>query len=400
MKVCVVGAGRAGVEAAREACFRGADVTVLDVRDTAILEERFRPSIPATDDGAPRVPHLPREVKLEGGKRVVTISEKSAVVSDGTRVQADAFVVAVGSAFEVTLFPGWRKPGVAVMDSTASYAEADAAPSEQVIVAGEGERGFQLAEKLVRRSTRLLVTSWQSFPPTSRSMSVLADAASLAGVTFGSGALTRALGAGRLEAILADGKVFPAGLLAYVPRGCPRSMPGVSSPSAGVRVGLDARSSRPNVLAAGGCAEACGGSPKCSCLDQEEGPSGRVAGANSTGAAFTLPHLRTRRFSAFGLTWTRIGEPAEGSGASLRNAATFGERWDARTSCSIVYERKSGMILGIETVEPSKRPAFLLPSNGRPPTLKSLAYDGPSGSIDISMVSETARLGLNAWSRS
>ncbi|MDG6985877.1 MAG: FAD-dependent oxidoreductase [Nitrososphaerota archaeon] len=399
MRVCIVGAGKAGAEAAREACLRGASVTVLDAKGAQPFGERLRTRAPLGDDRAPWVPSLPDEVDVETRKRVVAVSEGSAVTSDGTRVQADAFVIAVGSVLESAPFPGWRKRGVTVMDSAARYEEVGAADSERVVVAGEGERGFQLAGKLVARTARLLVTSWQSCPPTAQSLSVLADAAASAGVTFASGILERALGAERLEAILAGGRVFPAGLLAYVPRLRPRPLPGVSEPSGGVRVGLDTRSSRRDVLAAGGCAEACGGLPKRSSLDQEEGASGRVAGANATGASFTLPRLRARRFSAFGLTWTRIGEPAQGAGAPSTEAATFGERWDELTSCSIVYERRSGTVLGIETVESSRRPPFLIPSGGRTPTLKSLAYDGSSGSTDISMVSETARMGLKAWSR-
>jgi thioredoxin reductase len=401
MKVCVVGAGKAGTEAAREAVFRGAEVTLLDLRERPLPNWGSWPClIPGKGRKAETpCPAIPPGVKFVGGTKVVSVTGGSALAEGGGLTHADAFVVAVGSSFEPARFSGWRKPGVTVMDSPAKYRGLEVAESERLVVSGEGERGMELAGMFAGgRRTTLMVEAWQRGPPGAHAMSVLEDVSASAGVTLSSGGVGRALGPNRLEAVLVEGRVVLADFLVFVPRRLPRSVAGLSSTCGGVKVGLDLRSDVPSTLAAGGCAQLAAGLPPNAVLDQEPGGSGRIAGANSTGADFRLPIHRVRKSLAFGLTWTRFGAPPGSAMIGGRELATFGERWDERSSCSIVYDRKRGDVLGIETVEdPSRRTAFL---PCLPVTLRTLAYDGAWGSSDISMVSETARLGLREWSGS
>lgn len=401
MNVCVVGAGKAGTQAAREAILRGAEVTLLDSRDAPLPEWSSWPDlIPGSQRGTePPSPVVPPEARFIARTKVVSLSGSAALSEGGGLTASDAFIVAVGSAFEPPLFAGWRKPGVMVMDSPAKYRGLEAADSDNLVVSGEGERSLEVAARLAGgRRTTLLIAAWQEGPPGPHALSVLKDASSSAGVSVGSGEVKRALGSSRIEAVLAEGSVFPADSLVFVPRRLPQGIPPLSSSRGGVRVGLDLRSDLPGTLAAGGCAELAAGLPPNAVLDREQGASGRIAGANSTGARFSLPPYRVRTCLAFGLAWTRFGAPPGRAQRGGRDLATFGERWDERSSCSIVYDRRGGDVLGIETVERSSRGAPLPPFP--PVTLRTLAYDGAWGSSDISMVSETARLGLREWSGS
>jgi NADPH-dependent 2,4-dienoyl-CoA reductase/sulfur reductase-like enzyme len=401
MKVCVVGAGKAGTEAAREAVLRGAEVTLLDSRERPLPDWGSWPGlIPGNRrEAEPPCPAAPTEANLVCGKKVVSVSGGAALTEGGGLTLADAFVISVGSSFEAARFGGWHKPGVTILDSPSKYRGLEVADSERLVVSGEGERGMEVAGRFAGgRHTTLMVASWQGGPPGTGAMSVLEDMSASAGVSLCLGGVERALGRNRLEAVLAEGRVVLADSLVFVPRRLPRSLSALSSPHEGVRVGLDLRSDPPTTLAAGGCAQLTTGIPPNAVLDQEAGVSGRIAGANSTGADFKLPPYRVRTCLAFGLTWTRFGAAPGSARTGGRELATFGERWDERSSCSIVYDKKRGDVLGIETVEgPPRRVSF----PPRPPvTLRTLAYDGAWGSSDISMVSETARLGLREWSGS
>ncbi|MDE1857649.1 MAG: FAD-dependent oxidoreductase [Thaumarchaeota archaeon] len=407
MRVCVIGAGVAGAEAAREAARNGADVTLVDSLGGPLPDWRSWPELICGEKAAePRTParRLPPEVTCAFGSTIVSVARGSAVAEGGGMFRADRLVVATGSIHERISFEGRGKPGVTLLDSPEAFARfgRDLCAAERVLVAGEGARVLQVAERAASggRGVTAVITSWQHAAPGPLAAKVLCDAASRRGVSVRQGRVDRALGPRALQAVLVDGEVVPADALAVAPRRVPRRVPHPASPGrlGGVRVGFGMETTVPDVFAAGGCAELSEGNPPQATLEDELGPSGRIAGANAAGGRARMP--LNRRFSThlFGLLWTRVG-----TGVSVAGAAgldVIGERADDHSSCAMVYDRAKGDVLGMELVGDESHRELLPHFTGRLGTLRSLAYDGALGSSDISMVSETARLGLEAWSRS
>jgi len=92
----------------------------------------------------------------------------------------------------------------------------------------------------------------------------------------------------------------------------------------------------------------------------------------------------------FGLRWIRLKARWRVQPRSDRTAIG---RNGEKTACEIVFDRKSGMVAGMEFVgEIGSRVMGEVPST-IDLNLRALAYGG-TGSSDISLISETARLGL------
>jgi NADPH-dependent 2,4-dienoyl-CoA reductase/sulfur reductase-like enzyme len=408
MKVCVIGAGKAGVEAAREAVRGGADVTLVDAREGPLPDWQSWPDlIHQNGAGAPRQAGAAScGAECAFGARVVSLARGEATTASGSKFTAGAFVLAVGSGFERVPFEGRSKPGVTVMDSPERYAGLRQAwaSSERVAVAGEGTRAMEIADRVAYggRRVTVLLSTWQHAAPGALAAQVLQDAAMERGVSLVCGRVDRALGPSRLEAITSAGQVLPCDALAVAPRRTPNHIPGQAAVGrhGGVRTRLDMRSGVPGILSAGGCAELEEGNPSPCTLEDEQGTSGRIAGANAAGAGVRMPACRRASCSVFGLVWTRVGMGASAARAAGLDVGEVVERRDERSSCTITYDRASGVAVGLEVVsEQGSREQAAAPLDG-PATLRSLAYGGTLGSSDISMVSETARLGLELWSRS
>jgi hypothetical protein len=159
------------------------------------------------------------------------------------------------------------------------------------------------------------------------------------------------------------------------------------------------RTGSPGVLAAGGCAE-LGSGLHPSTLEEEPRASGRIAGANSTGMNVMISGIRAWSCFVFGVRWSAYGLGPRSARKAGLDVSVVSERWGERSSCSLVYDRLNGYVVGAETVEDPACQAPPLAAICQRGTLRSLAYDVGWGSSDISMVSETARLGLRAWSGS
>ena len=408
MRVVVIGAGKAGTEAAREASRAGAEVTLVDSLRGPLPDWQSWPDLIHDGFSAGRVPspRSPAGVTCAFETRVTSLAGGAVTTVGGRKLVADSLVLATGSGFEGAYFEGRSKPGVTILDSPEKYSALgrDMASADAVVVSGEGGRGLQVAEKAAGRGRRvaLFISSWQHAAPGPLASRVLFDAAEQRGVSVRAGRVSRALGAVKLEAVLAQGEVVPAGALAVAPRRTPRPVLGPAGVGkrGGVKVGLDLRTSTPGILAAGGCAELSEGSPSGASLEDEQEPSGRTAGANATGSTVVMPHARRVTCSVFGLVWTCVGTGIAAARAAGLEVDSVGERRDEVTSCALVYDRATGRVLGLEAVHEQRACGVAIPGIVTPTTLRSLAYDGSLGSSDISMVSETARLGLQAWSRS
>jgi len=325
------------------------------------------------------------------------------MTSDGLCVEADNIVLATGSRFERTLLASQQRDGVFVLDGASRYAELGwiMGGLDGVIVQGEGSRALQVAERLAKKVAHvsLFIDGWQHPPPSPPVWKVVQNVASRAGISFLKCPAAKVLGAGVLEAVVSGGRVLPCEALALVPRREPRTVQGTPSlgSAGGFLVDSTLRTSAPSTFAAGGCAELSQGCNRF-ILDLEASTSARIAGANASGRCFARRPMRAWGTTFFGLRWSCS---ESGSYADI-SAATSSVSTEAApdSACTIVYDKRSGRVVSLETLEEADA-APPLPQSylSYPATLRALAYGEVGGSSDISLVSDTARAGLEQWSR-
>nr|WP_042183080.1 FAD/NAD(P)-binding oxidoreductase [Kibdelosporangium sp. MJ126-NF4]CEL15344.1 Putative oxidoreductase in 4-hydroxyproline catabolic gene cluster [Kibdelosporangium sp. MJ126-NF4]CTQ95617.1 Putative oxidoreductase in 4-hydroxyproline catabolic gene cluster [Kibdelosporangium sp. MJ126-NF4] len=139
MKVVVIGAGPAGISAARAASTRGAHVVLVD-SGPSVGGQFFRQPYdrPRT---LPGVEHLPSTVvwAIEG-RRVHLLSGPADGPDRKARVvDADALVLATGAHDRVVPFPGWDMRGVYTAGAAQILAKEQRLPiGRRVLVAGTG----------------------------------------------------------------------------------------------------------------------------------------------------------------------------------------------------------------------------------------------------------------------
>ena len=393
-KVGVVGGGTAGLQAAAAASRMGSEVTIVEKEEVPDLPWRDLPDlIQPCGEAGPLVPyHFPDSANI------LTAEARSfragLVVTSGGEVRCCCLVLATGSTSEPPPFRGWRKPGVFVLDSQRSYHDLgrESGALGRVVVAGEGRRALEVADRLTGggRSIRIAVSQWQGGSPSPPVLDAISRAAEERNVSITPGRLTGAVGAGRVEAAVADGEVIPCDTIVFVPRRLPR-VPGLQARlgrTGAVLVGRRLMADIEGVFAAGGCAEVEGAEPP-STLAGEPGSSGRIAGANCLGGGLSLGSSWSTESLLFGLRWVRMTSRQPGSRRDLTAVRRTGEG----TACEVAFDRRSGRVARVEFVK-----AIASGVMGEIPStldlnLKELAY-GSGGSSDISLVSETARLGL------
>jgi len=166
VRVGVLGGGTAGVEAAREAAIRGAEVTLIERSEKGDLPWDCWPDlIGRPPKGGARIARPEdccyrtlRATATSAGSRLVTFST-------GARHSFDRVVLCTGSAFVPPTLHGVRKSGVHVLDSAEGYAclRDQCASSENVVVCGEGFRGLAVSEGLAApgRMVHIVATRWR-----------------------------------------------------------------------------------------------------------------------------------------------------------------------------------------------------------------------------------------------
>ena len=395
-RVCVAGGGTAGLQAAAEASRLGSDVTVVEKEETPDLPWRDLPDLirPIYGYSGPP-PAPPRSAAVRVLTSEATSCKAGLVRTSRGDERCDMVVLATGSAFEPPAFRGSRKPGVHLLDSQRSYRDLgkESGPLERVVVAGEGGRSLEVADRLAGgRSITVVISHWQCGPPSRPVFDAISEAAKERRVSLASGVLTDAVGTGRVEAAVVEGEVLPCDSVVSVPRRLPRVPPtGARLGRTGaVLVGRDLAAGAPGTFAAGGCAEVEGVGPP-STLAGEPSSSGRIAGANCLGGGLSLGPTWSAESLLFGLRWVRMKPRQMGGRRPCDRAAV--RRTGKGAACEIVYDRRSGRVMEIEFIQTiSSRVVCEVPP---PPdlSLRALAYGG-TGSSDISLISETARLGL------
>ncbi|HEV2225786.1 MAG TPA: FAD-dependent oxidoreductase [Nitrososphaerales archaeon] len=406
-RVAIVGAGTAGYEAAAEASRDGAEVVLLERSDFWEPSWNSWPVLIRSPEQSERPPTLPDDVELIHGADVTSIGPGSSLTANGRRVKFDSVVVVSGGEFMSEVFPGRRKRGVVILDNLEAYAELGRKRSSMahVVVRGEGVHGLKVADGLsgAGREVTILAAQCVEGFASKEVGNVVREAAEGNGISIVDSKLDGAVGCEHVEAVIAGGTVVPCDTLAVLPvRGphIPRNSAETGA-SGGLLVDKYLRSSSPELYAAGWTAEPRVGLPHPCTLQGAAAKSGRVAGANATGRRLVFHPPRIAEASFFGLWWARVGTcifEARGQGLMV---SEFSHRWSQGSACSITYERPSGKIVGVELVveEENERLGFIAAIT-RPTSLQAVAYGASSDSSDISLVSDTARLGLQAWSGS
>ena len=405
VRICVIGGGSAGEEAAFEAGVKGAEVTIIE--RSAGREPPWK-SWPELISKSPADGGLPG-VRRNSSTDVLMAEAKSAgpyfvTLSNGDRIRFDSIIVATGSRFKPVHFPGTRKQGVLILDGAEKYEELGrTCPSiDEAVIVGEGYRGLEVADRLCSFGVEvlLMISCWQHEAPAPVVVDVIEDAARERGIKVQRASVSRAVGNGRVEALVAGGSVIPCGNVIVVPPRLPNPVHSLLrlGQAGAVEVDRAMRTCEPSMFAAGGCAELKGSILGSGALTAEPSLSGRIAGSNSTGSAHLIGGARIAQLRVFGLGWSRIGRRA-GSPLTFGNQMeTVSRRWSLDSACVITHERFSERVVQVESIQPSTSPPSGLPPLATGVTLEALAYG--LGSSDISQISETARLGLREWRKS
>ncbi len=406
-RVAIIGGGTAGYEAAAEASRNEAEVILLERSDHWEPSCHSWAGLILSPEQSERPPSLPNGVELIHGADVASIGPSSVLTADETRVRFDYVVIATGGEFMSPMFPGRRKGGVVILDRMQTYAALgrEISSMAHVVIQGEGVLALRVADELSgtgRKVTLLAAPRMEGFASKTVGNAVR-DVAAEKGVSILDSNLEGAVGCENVEAVIAGGTVFPCDTLAVLPGRSPRvpGTPADTGPGGGLLVDQFLRSSSPVLYAAGWSAEPRTGWPHPCTLEGAAGRSGRVAGANATGHRFTFHPPRFAEASFFDLKWAKVGaglNEARGHGFTV---SEISRRWSPGSACSIVYERPSGRVVGVELVtEQGNERHGSLASLTSPTSLLAVAYGVSGDSSDISLVSDTARLGLQAWSGS
>lgn len=182
--VLVIGAGPAGLAAARSARLQGASVTILDSSDE-IGGQYWRhlpPSRPSEREGLlhhgwARFVQLRAELEGDGGCRVLTNAQVWAIeTADGTpgivhvavgepdgvdreqlELRPDGIVLATGAYDRTLPFPGWDLPGVFTAGAAQAFAKGERMSiGQRVVVAGAGPFLLPVAASLAQTESTVL----------------------------------------------------------------------------------------------------------------------------------------------------------------------------------------------------------------------------------------------------
>ncbi|HVK23526.1 MAG TPA: FAD-dependent oxidoreductase [Actinokineospora sp.] len=160
--IVVIGAGPAGINAARAAAAAGAEVTLIDTAPAVGGQYHRQPvgadNAPGAADIAaePKIHHLSESVvwaieAVDDGHRIhVRTGQADGPGRQGRTVHADALVLATGAYDRALPFPGWDLPGVVTAGAAQAMAKGQGvAVGERVVVAGTGPFLLPVAQSLV-----------------------------------------------------------------------------------------------------------------------------------------------------------------------------------------------------------------------------------------------------------
>ena len=344
-------------------------------------------------------------VDVRLGEKAISIDpHRRVLTSNGTR-NFDSVVVATGASSVPVSVPGWRKPGVHILDSQESYVSLrEAIPrTRKVAILGSTLDALFVADRLTDLGL---------------SVSLFAEINALAGA-FGAGAWERVLseaetlgvrifpsgdesivGLDKAEAVISDGRIVPCDAVVMTPKTVVRlpSMAASLGEHGGLVVDRFLRTTASRVFAAGDCVEFRSGGGSIPIMRQSTASAGgKVAGANASGASVVFNPVGCLEANLFGVE-------IASAGLSLRESREA--RLDARevsltrsgSTCWIVFDRARGRVLGLGVAGPDSAGVIgkLVLTVSKGAEIRELVYEETLGSTDISLVADTAREGLKA----
>jgi pyruvate/2-oxoglutarate dehydrogenase complex dihydrolipoamide dehydrogenase (E3) component len=403
-----LGGGTSGIWAAREAAATGADVCVFERSQGPLPPKSQWPELLARP--RPRghwqaIPRIPG-VEIDYGRPATSTMSGSRVFTPGGETRFDCIVFATGTRSLPAPFPGSWKRGVFILDSLPRYMELSRRMgcSASAVVCGKGLSAFKVADRLRgegRKVTFLCPGRILDDGLSSVVRRLLLQRAAEAGVQLLDLSLDRAVGTDSVEAVIARGKVIRCDTLAVLPDQVPDFPHGhlETGPRGGILVDRTLRSNSGRCYAAGGCAEfGVGGMSQTMLLGRSAEASGRVAGANASGLKLPFTPASSIDAALFGLRFASAGLRVGEAPPLWMDAVETTWRRDSTSACSIVHDRLSGRVLGVQVLGPSSchLSGFLSLVVTQSVRLSTLAYGDSGSSTDISLVAETASQGL-AW---
>ena len=405
-RVAVVGAGVAGVEAARVAAGNGARVVLLEGGGMLPTPKDYWPTL--LESGNRRAAKSAEAalssagVEVQLNQRVTKVDDEMGVTSSGHRTQFDAIVLSTGSTALFERMEGIRKSGVHVLDSEAAFAELGQklGGCSKAIIVGSGPVAVKVAEKLRSRhvAVSMLAPGGVMQLLNSSPRRVVAEELSSWGIQVVDARPDRVVGVDRVEAVVASGDVIPGDCFVVVPRTVP-SLPEVSvalGRSGGVMVDERTQSSRRSIYGAGDCAEVGLGNTTMSVMFESAARlMGAVAGANASGSRASASVV-----GSFYVELARIAVASAGLGLSESagmglDAVECSKTWKGELACSLVYDKQSRTVLGAQLAGrgiagiAESLPIIVTARM----TVDQLAYTETIASSDISPIEETAREG-------
>jgi NADPH-dependent 2,4-dienoyl-CoA reductase/sulfur reductase-like enzyme len=405
-RLAVVGAGAAGIEAAKVAAGNGARVVLFEAGGRIPAPKRSWPSL-LEAEGHRRTSREEASIASAGvevqlNQRVSKVGEDLSVVAAGRRVQFDAVVLSTGSTPLPERFEGNRKTGVHVLDSQAAFAELGQRLSEygKAVISGSGPVAVEVAEKLRSRRVAVSMLAPGGVLPTINSAPkrIVVDALRSWGVQIIDAKPEKVAGVDRVEAVVASGDVIPGDCFVVVPRlaPCVPEVQGELGRSGGLVVNERMQSSIRSVYAAGDCAELKVGKSTVSVMFESSAKlMGAVAGANASGRNASSVVVGSFFMELTGIAVASAGlglAESVGLGLDVEEAS---KSWKGELACSLVYVKNTRTVVGAQVAgrEVARFAGSLPIILAARMTIDQLAYQENPVSSDISPIAETAREG-------
>jgi len=405
-RVAVIGAGTAGIEAARAAAGDGARVVLLEAGDRIPSPKSSWPLLLGLDEhrrsGREESSLSSEGVELLLGQRVSRVGEDLSVAVGGRKMQFDAVVLSTGSAPVPERMDGIRKNGVHVLDSQTAFAELGRKLDGygKAVISGAGPVAVVVAEKLRSRRIAVSMLAPGGVLPSldGAPRKIVVNALSSWGVQVIEARPEKVAGVDRVEAVVAAGEVIPGDCFILLPRLAPQ-VPEVQATlgrSGGLVVDGRMQSSRRSLYGAGDCAELGAGKSTVSVMFESAAKlMGAVAGANASGrtASSSVAGSFFMELMGIGIASAGLGL-AESAGLGM-DVAEASMSWKGELACSLVYTKGARTVVGIQLAGRGvARFADSLPIIlAAKMTVDQLAYQETPVSSDISPVVETAREG-------
>ncbi len=358
-RVAVIGAGAAGIEAARVAASNGVRVVLLEARDRIPSPKSSWPTL--LDAGNHRgASKTEAELSSAGvelllNQPVSRVGEDLGVVAAGHKTQFDAVVLSTGSTALPERLEGIRKTGVHVLDSEAAFGELGQklGGCNKAIIEGSGPVAVKVAEKLRSRhvAVTMLAPGGVLQVLNSAPRKVVMEALSSWGVQVVEVRPDRVVGVDRVEAVVASGDVIPGDCFVVVPRvvPCVPELHTALGRSGGVVVDEMTQSSSRSIYGAGDCAEVRVGKTTMSVMFESSARlMGAVAGANASGKRASASVVGSFFMELAGVSVASAGLGlVESAGLGL-DVVESSKTWKGELACSLVYDRQARTVLGAQ----------------------------------------------------